>query len=124
MTFITKTEKSTLKFIWKYKRLRIAKAILSKKSNPGGITVPDFNSMVQAQKTDMKTSGIKQGLRYESTQLCPPYFGQRHQEHTIHMMEKREPLQQMVLGKMVICLQKTETRFLPTTLYWYQLKVD
>jgi hypothetical protein len=42
LTFFRKIEKSTLKFIWKHKRLLIAKAVLSKKSNTRGIIIPNF----------------------------------------------------------------------------------
>jgi hypothetical protein len=42
MTFITEIKKSTLKFIWKHKRLRIAKAILSKMSKAEHTIIPNF----------------------------------------------------------------------------------
>jgi hypothetical protein len=59
MTSITEIENSTLKFIWKHKRLQIAKAIVSKKSNAGRIIILNFKLYYRAIAINT---------------VCPPYF--------------------------------------------------
>jgi hypothetical protein len=78
------------------------------------IVVNSLNALVLAQKQTWRPVKQNRGSRYESTELCPPYFWQRCQKHT---REKRQPLWQILLGKVDIGLLKTEARSMFITLY-------
>jgi hypothetical protein len=64
--FIIEIEKSTLKFIWKHKKLRIAKKILNKRSNIGGITILDSCNNKKQPGTGTKTDTKINGTEYKT----------------------------------------------------------
>ena len=84
MVLFRELEQIISRFIWKYKKPQIAKAILRKKNGTGGINLPDFSLYYKAtvMHKDGNIDKWKKNIkpRGKSTHLWTPYLRQRRQE--------------------------------------------
>jgi hypothetical protein len=105
--FFTELEMVICKFIWNNKKSRLPRTILNDKRTSGGITMPDLKLYYRAiviKTAWYRNRQVDKWNRTEDPEMNPHTY-----DHLIfkkgakkHPVERRQPLQQMVLVQLAV----------------------